>query len=258
MGKTGRKQEHNTLDGLPEKSKSVTEHRPISNVVDPYAKNALKTAFDDIYQLRRDLGKIKTEEDNQPPKQDISTTYEVVQTFPAPPPPINDNDSTYFWAVYVSYPQGPAGTNPAASPANNVIVYEFVLPFSFTISQITIEITTARVSTNKVGVGLYNSDGNLLVQTGALNTGSLGFYVTPVSPVTVDAGKVFFAQTTNDISLSCRTMTLISQFADILNHTTIRIGTSNQSPPSAGVLPATIGTLTAAINNRPIIATLFE
>lgn len=165
----------------------------------------------------------------------------------------------WFWCVYVFTPAASNLLGPAAATAGNVSCYEFTLPFTCTITNITTEVTTARAGTSRYSVGIYASvTGARLVDTGPLTAAATGVRQDPVvgGPVTLQAGTYVFAQTTNDTLIANRCFPESIDMS-IINKTYRRWGTAVNGS-TGGQLPTTLGGLNAFATNRPILAALCE
>lgn len=176
-----------------------------------------------------------------------------------PPADATATSLAAFWGVTVFATLTTTTTNPAASPANLVHLYRFTLPFDFTTSVLTFETVSTRAAA-KVGVGLYDADGLLLLQSGAISGATPGYHHPTFASVSLPHGDYYFGQTTDDILLTCRMFAFDTNFENLLNSNGIKWGTAAEAPVSPGVLPGVIApaNITANINNRPIVATMFE
>jgi hypothetical protein len=163
-----------------------------------------------------------------------------------------------FWGVGVLDNITTVAIAPAASPANDVCLYEFILPFDIVVNQVTTESQTARLASH-YSIGLYDAvDGTLILDSGPISTAVVQVNVTTLgAPVELAKGIYVFAQTTDDILTRNTSMGHDDNQLPILNKAYRRRGLAN-NVSVAGQLPTTTGGIKAFINNRPITLTLFE
>jgi hypothetical protein len=164
-------------------------------------------------------------------------------------------DEGYFFAVGIHQP---LTINAAAlvGVADNVGAYQFVLPFRIVVRRITWELTTG-VNGSFSSVGLYNADGSVrLVHVGALASeiADQGIIDTAVTAVTIEPGIYYFAQTSTSASVIGRKL-----FVDNFGELILNEGSTNApagiaaNSGSSGVLPATLGAITASTSRDPLV-----
>lgn len=147
--------------------------------------------------------------------------------------------------LYPYYGQSLSST-PAGTTNNQITVFQFVLNSSFTISKVTSLITTGAAGAS-VNFGIYSPAGNKLLDSGALNatTSNSAVSNTLGSPVALSSGVYLFAQSTSNTGVQVPGLATTSVAAtNMLNLHAVRIGQTANST-SAGVMPATLGTITA-------------
>ena len=133
-------------------------------------------------------------------------------------------------------------------------VLQFVLPVRFTARKIAFQIVTGQAN-KKIGFGVYDKDKDRILTTGALTAASSGnFNSAFLSPLTLEPGIYFMAWTTDDAGVVTRSSKILTSWNTILNLTEVRNGTANVS--SAGVLPATLGTITGNTDPIPMVILL--
>ncbi len=148
--------------------------------------------------------------------------------------------------------------NLIVAAVNQTRAFQFVLPFRAKVSNIITEVLTAGAAGKKYGVGLYDKDKNLLFKTAALDANSQTVQSdTLAASVTLEPGVYWFAQTCDDAATSFRVLpTETDQAFGPVNENTVRGGTAANNG-TAGVLPATLGVITAA-TSREVAFTVFE
>jgi hypothetical protein len=147
--------------------------------------------------------------------------------------------------------------------ANEVRVRKFTLQSSVTIGHVTTILENGAYSTT-FNFGIYDSSGNLLLDSGSFNGSPLvqGTVQTlSVTSVTLAAGTYFFAQTASYSTIQAVGLSgsgsLIAAEA-IANAVTTRFAIAANAA-SGGALPSTLGTLTAEGSSTVGSATpLFE
>ena len=147
----------------------------------------------------------------------------------------------------IIYPNSAAISTETLASANDVMVYQFVLPFRAVVRNIGFQVQTLEVG-KLAGFGLYDVNGNLLVHTGAVSTTTTGRKFTSVTAVTLEPGVYFLAWTADGTTFAYITAVNISTGtqAAFWNQSATRVGKAANAS-SAGVLPATLGTITADI-----------
>ena len=147
----------------------------------------------------------------------------------------------------ILYPNSSSAATETLNNANDVHVYQFVLPFRAVVRNITFNVFTLEAG-KFAGFGLYDVDGNRLVHTGAVSVAGTGDKSTAVTAVTIEPGVYFLAWTADGTTFAYTTQLNISTgiMADMWNQNATRIGVAANAS-SAGVLPATLGTITAQV-----------
>jgi hypothetical protein len=143
------------------------------------------------------------------------------------------------------YGQALAGTNPSTT-INQVSVFQFTLSSPFTISRVSCYVAIG-VASQTANFGIYDSNGNKLLDSGALNAGTSATTASnAITPVTLPVGTYYFAQSTSNTSIQITGFALNSaQLDDMVNAGgTVKNGQAANST-SGGVMPSTLGTITA-------------
>jgi hypothetical protein len=144
-----------------------------------------------------------------------------------------------------------SGAGVATNGTTETRVFQFVLPFRAVVRNITTEVTTGGASGKKYGVGLYDIGGNRLLHTGALDAEAVARNVTSITAVTLEPGVYYQAQTTDDSNTQFRRLMTELGGIILLKDTGALVGLAANTS-SAGVLPATLGTVTANSDRLPI------
>lgn len=151
--------------------------------------------------------------------------------------------------------------SPVSVAGTQVRAFQFVCPFSMTITKISLNVITNNAGQTAT-VGIYSADGQTkLIDSGTFSCASIAVLTNTITAVTLQGGKVYwFAQNCSDI-----TTTKIQS----INSTPTIVAVMNNSTPrqiiptttaTSGVMPSTLGTLasaTALTSGQPIAA-VFE
>ena len=133
--------------------------------------------------------------------------------------------------------------------ANTVLALQFVLQASWTISRVAYQLSQVGAGGSAFSFGIYNASGSKLVDATFDGTSaSVQDLVITQTSVVLPAGVYYFAYTSTDNNINgpCAQVGNIPiQLFAALNQTAVRFATCANSA-TAGVLPATLGTLTAA------------
>ena len=158
---------------------------------------------------------------------------------------VDTADQGYFLGAVVFLGGGSGLAAAVVGSVDDVKVWQFVLPFRVVVRNIVVEVTTLD-SGKKIGLGLYDASGNLYLKSGAISATSTGFLTDAITAVTVEPGVYFFAQTCDSTTVQVSHTTIPNRPTTVLNAQTVKkIGLAANSS-SAGILPATLGTITAS------------
>ena len=147
----------------------------------------------------------------------------------------------------IIYPNSASvGTETLAS-ANDVMTYQFVLPFRAIVRNIIFEVFTLE-SAKFAGFGIYDVTGNRLVHTGAVSVAGTGRKSTSVTAVTLEPGVYVIAWTADGTTFAYLTALNITTgtLGSFWNQNATRIGKAANAS-SSGVLPATLGAISADV-----------
>src|SRR3990167_5729526 len=157
-----------------------------------------------------------------------------------------------FWVPGVFVPEDVATASAFSGSANAIRACQFVLPFRATVGKVTIECTTLQAATIAT-VGIYDSSGTKLIDSGTFDVSSTGFKQNSFTAVTLQPGVYYFAWSADGTTAAGRhvVVSLTSSAGSFMNQGTAsrRVnGTANAM--AGGVLPTTLGALTdsAAVN----------
>ena len=158
---------------------------------------------------------------------------------------VDTADQGYFLGVQV-FPAASSASTALVTAINQTRVFQFVLPFRVTVGNIVSRVTTGGGAGKLYGIGIYSAAGALMLETGALDANTVAVNKTAITPVTLTSGPYFFAWTSDSTTTQLSAFVVTSGGATdaILNAGSVeKVGTAAAS--SAGVLPASMGTVTA-------------
>jgi len=140
---------------------------------------------------------------------------------------------------------------------NQITAFQFVLPYSITISRVSVIIDTAQAGAT-VNVGIYSAAGSKLLDSGGLSASSTGAVHATITPVALAAGVYYFAQSASNTAVAVETLQpASSKDVNMLNALSVKVGQAANST-SGGLMPATLGTLTADAVYAGVTTALFE
>lgn len=128
--------------------------------------------------------------------------------------------------------------------------FEFAVPLL--VAKVSFEVVSATASA-LAAIGIYSSDrSHLLIDTGAIDCSSNGVKeITLGSPVYLPPGFYWVMFTLNDTSTTLRAVAMASNM-NVLNQGTVQRGLAANGA-TAAVLPSTLGTVSSASFNAPIV-----
>lgn len=141
------------------------------------------------------------------------------------------------------------GITNCSGLANAVQVKKITYPVTAVVKNVSINVTTLSGG-NTATIGLYDSNGNKLFDSGTLSTTTTGFKTAAVS-WSIAPGVYYLAWSANNATptLGCTSTTSLNTY---LNATTTAFGQCANAA-SSGVLPSTCGSITNNANNFPVI-----
>ncbi len=152
------------------------------------------------------------------------------------------------------YPMAATSGGLVFPAANTVFCLNMVLPFRCIVGQINSQVTTLQVG-QFYGIGLYNMNGDLVVRTPAISSTTTGVKNTSTTAtVTVEPAPYWFCWSADDATVQLQRLNL-SGFIRSSDVGQILFSAANAS--SAGVLPATLGTLTGVTTPNLMPITYF-
>lgn len=156
----------------------------------------------------------------------------------------------YFWGISIQVEDYTAGL--IVSGIDQCRVWQFVLPFRAVVRQITSEVTTGGGGGKKYGVGLFDANGNLLLETGALDANVVAINTTAITAVTLEPGIYWQGQTTDSVTTQLRELSRGTSEVALMNDSGVIItdGTTGNAGV-AGILPATMGALATNAVRQP-------
>lgn len=177
----------------------------------------------------------------------------------APVPSFGTAGVGYFWGPGIVRPlfEGSIEAGTIATVADDVYVFEFVLENEWVISSASY-MSDNGASGDYFGFGIYDLAGNALITTSFLSTATTGNTVVTntFAPVTLPAGVYYFAQACDNAVLEAPVFafTYSGQSAVDLyplmnaNSQPVAMLATNTMGANTGVMPATLGALTALTN----------
>jgi hypothetical protein len=172
-------------------------------------------------------------------------------------------DQGYFFPVTIQVPQSSGATT--VFTANNMRVWQYVLPFAVTVNQMSFEVVATSGTGTSLGLGIWDAScSNLVLNSGVMTAGGspdinvAGVKTKTISggPVTLNPGVYFLAMTTDSTTLTLRSTSIPSQAISMLNAQTNKKFAQGGNNGSAGTFPAACGSLTTAASNQPPIVLL--
>ena len=156
----------------------------------------------------------------------------------------------YFFGVSIQVED--IGVGVIVSGVDQCKVWQFVLPFRAVVRQISTEVTTAGGAGKKYGVGLFDVNGNLVLETGALDANTVQLNTTSITAVTLEPGIYWQGQTADTTTVQLRDLVRGSTEVSFLNAsgTIIADGTTGNAG-SVGTLPSTMGALVSNAVRQP-------
>ena len=158
-----------------------------------------------------------------------------------------------FWTPGVFIPEDATGSQPISGAANGVRASQFILPFRATVGKVTIQINTLEAG-KVAAVGIYDSSGAKLIDSGTFDVGSTGFKQNSFTAVTLQPGVYYWVQSCDGTVAAITTV--ITALGSAAN-TFVNQGSASRranvgNAMAGGVLPATLGVLTDGGFNSPI------
>lgn len=146
---------------------------------------------------------------------------------------------------------------PTASPtasANQVFVFQFTIEHAISIANIVCKIAAGNGNGDLWGYGIYSSDGNTkIIDSGAISTAAAGLKSTAITPVILNPGTYFYAQTSSNINAtSPYTATEVATVIPFMNQNRQRVGLAANASV-AGVLPATLGAISNTVRDPMLV-----
>jgi hypothetical protein len=132
--------------------------------------------------------------------------------------------------------------------ANEVMVNQFVLQSAWTLSSVSYQLTTTSSGGSNFSFGIYSAAGVKLIDSGAFDGTSSAVQTLSFTPVTLPAGVYYFAASATDLTMRGIAMQTANPAVMLATISTSYpyIATAANAT-SGGVMPATLGTLTAIL-----------
>lgn len=156
--------------------------------------------------------------------------------------------------VYWDAPWSSKTSFTVSTGTDQVSLSKMYVAAAIEISKISFQVVTPATNpgiplTGFWGFGLYDLDGNLVVDSGPVEDLNIAFrvYTANITPVTIGSGVYWLAFTVNNGVASVTSIGLASQAIDLLNIPAPEILATAANNSSGGQLPATTGTITDSI-----------
>ena len=152
-----------------------------------------------------------------------------------------------FWGPGIVSALGTSSSGGSVSTtANQITVFQFVLESTWTISSASVYVEN-NVAGQTMNFGFYTLAGDLLLDTGPISIAVTGLVKATFTPVKLPAGVYYFAQSaTTGASIRTFAFPSVSEQETIMNQAGNYLAVAQAANPTvAGVMPATLGTLTA-------------
>jgi len=174
---------------------------------------------------------------------------------------VNAGDGGCMWPLDVDISSiGGTATIICPTGANQVIVWQFVCQRTITIRKVTFLNGTTVVSSTTASFGIYDANGNLLLDSGTFSTAvaSQTLVNTLGSPVTLYAGELYyFAQSATNTTVTSATNVVYNSSANTMFiKNVLRHGVATNSV-SSGAMPVTLGAISTNGVRTPV-GVLFE
>jgi hypothetical protein len=132
--------------------------------------------------------------------------------------------------------------------ANVVAVSQFVLNAAWTLSKVSYKLQTSSAAQN-FNFGIYDADKNRLIDSGAFDGSITTLQTKSFTAIELPPGVYYFAASATNTTMRGASMqasaTTVGDLLSIINASTALVATAANAT-SGNVLPATLGTLTAA------------
>lgn len=157
----------------------------------------------------------------------------------------------YFWGPGIMGPLTGSGASNLAFSGNTVYAYKFLLQSQFSISKCSYIWTNNFFGGQTLSFAIYDANGNKVLDSGAfdLSLAADTVHTKSIVPVTLGPGIYYFAQAADASGLTGPSINLFASptgpdMAKLGNAVSANLATSSQAR-AAGVMPNTLGTLTA-------------
>lgn len=192
----------------------------------------------------------------QPAFSDISGAASLTSQVTGVLPPANGGVAAlstggqgYFVSAGLLNCIGIGTPSAVVTAGQQVYCFQFVLPFAMTVGRVSIGVAVG-VASSTVTVGIYNASGNKLIDSGTFSGAANANLTNTFTGVLLPPGVYYFVQsasTQTTLTVQTTPQALYNATgAALLNlQTTKKVGTA-ANPAVSGVLPASLGTITAA------------
>lgn len=235
---------------------SNIEHEGKKIALPSQIRDNIRLLFNGMLDVHQAVVSLNSKQVVAPPATIINNTTTVNN-------PISPQTGTWFIGDGHLQLQFTATQVPICQHNNELELWRFYIPFQIAIGHISMFFNSFVGSPN-IGVGVYDLSGNALVTT-LFQPVAVTFYTNGVGPVTIGPGDYWLAQSASDAN---NTYTfgdngLRGEMMAMMNSVTTKVGRAANAMSGAGVMPATLGTITpepffSGAVQWPPCAALFE
>jgi len=164
------------------------------------------------------------------------------------PPNVSASGIGFAWLPTVVFPPvNPAGST-ISTTASQVRVVQFVLPFTLTVGHIVANVTAT--SSGSFNIGIYNSSGTKVIDTGSIPCSGSGAVSQSVTSTLLPTGVYYYAFGATDITCALTSVANSPNLQNPANLNGSRFATGGSI--SGGVLPASLTLTKSTTNTYPL------
>lgn len=160
-----------------------------------------------------------------------------------------------FWGgLGTSFPPvGSVATTVAMSPsgANNVTCSQFVLNYTVLVRKIVFRVGGTAAAASTANLGIYDASGNKFIDSGTFSTASSATILsnTLTTPVSLFPGVYFYCWSDTSTTVTATGYATLAANVVLMYNQNANRYVAATNTTSAGVMPATLGSLTTSTND---------